>query len=1814
MSQVQYTPSRGVRVRARASRMLVVLLTMALPLGVAHAQTTVNPEDEYKKLIKVNEDIQPLGDTPFGERIGLYDGSLSFRQVDITVPGTGPTISVGRVFTMPSFGDRFDLQNRAFGEWDLDLPQIDTVTANQNNVKGWVVDTDAKTNICTSFGSPPPVAPPAGDTKRSDWETSSWWNGYQLNVPGVGSQELLHRDTTSTPTPGVAGLTYPIITKQNWVVGCLSQASNDATTQAFLAVAPDGTKYWLDHLSYRYMPGMTRPLGSSPVALAASPFHVLAATTDNLTRRQGRMLATRIEDRFGNWIAYAYSGDNVTDITASDGRHVSFAYIPNTSRISSITVQGGAAGQRTWSYGYTHSAQTLVDSLTSVTQPDGSAWTLNMDGLNGAFVDMRGSPSTCDALGTLAATYPSFTGQMTHPSGLTGSFTVHPVRRGRSNVYRVCENGPNLDTTNPTATGTWSDNPDASYSMAIQQEQRSGAGIGTQTWSYAYSPSNESWKQNCNSTCTGTVWTTVTYPDGHAERSTFSNRYDWTESQLLTEETFDGAADTTSRRKLVQYGYVAPASDPRSGAYPKLLGYTLAPRVNTDQVNLLAPLGSRVTYVDNDAFSWTVTAFDNWARPHQVQRYSSTSYCQPDAKIYQSAPFCVTEQSTYQDDYAHWVLGLPLQSDNLTAGETVSRNVYDPNSLTLSERYRFGNKVMGYAFNAQGQLASFTDGNGHTTSIPSYAFGIPSQINYPDGTGQTVSVDGFGQVTAIADQTGAVTQYGYDAIGRLARIDYPAGDAVAWAPKTFQYSYIGDARGLGGAHWVRVDTQGSWSRRTDYDVMMRPVALGTSEAGTGAGYVSSRTDYDWEGRKTFQSYPVDGAPDLNGMNLGVSTRYDVLGRPTQQFQHTELGDLLTSTSYPQGIGRQVTDPKGNVTTSHFEAFDAPAYDDVVSVQAPEGVVQTIQRDTYGNPVMITQGGLGQSVSKTLTYDGQHRLCRTWEPESGSEITAYDAADNVAWSVSGASFNDTGCGQDQVTDALKTQRGYDAMNRLTSVIYPAGTDPSTFTYDPRGNPATATAGMVSWTFGRNRLGLLTSEVLSVDGWSWGIGYGYGNRAALSSVTYPDGASVAYAPNGLMQPTQAGSYATGVSYYPDGDISAYTLGNGAIYSADKNARNLLSNFTFGKGGVPQVSEDLAYDANGNVSAITDESPANQRSKTMSYDGLNRLVSATAGQLWGTESYTYDTLNNIRTLTNGTGANTYNYNGSNQLTSITNAGTQVHGFQYDGRGNTISKDGQALSFDLANRLTSIPGKGVYTYDAAGRRVKKVTPDGTTYYGYNAAGQLMWEYDAATTNGTSYIYLGKKLVASKKGTISKVIGNIDGIAADNNSINGWACSTGLSQSIDVHLYVGGPAGSGAFLRAVTANLASESAIQQACHGSGSAYRFSIPLLEADKVTYYGQALYVHGISPVGGTNDLVTGSGLYAMPRSPNAPPAPAPATAAANADKSAVTVTWTAAARAARYEVWQVHNGAWASLYTGGALSAVASTPADGPYVYEVRACNDSGCSVYAETAQLNLLHVPAKVAAISAPATSTGSVPVSWSATTYATSYQVDHYDSSWSTVYNGPATSATFNESHSGAWFYRVRACNANGCGDYVASGGTTILLPPSPTPTLSGGGTTNSGAYGVSWSGSTDAASYNLVESANGGGWTGIQNNAAQSWSIGDRPDGTYAYMVQACNATACTGWSNQVAITVAHIPAVPTNIGMNHAQKGKLETYTLQWAAEAYATSYQIIRYPAGVTVYSGSGTTFQVESGFEPYDLKYTYAIRACSAVGCSAYSRTL
>ncbi|GAB2505970.1 RHS repeat-associated core domain-containing protein [Lysobacter humi (ex Lee et al. 2017)] len=125
-----------------------------------------------------------------------------------------------------------------------------------------------------------------------------------------------------------------------------------------------------------------------------------------------------------------------------------------------------------------------------------------------------------------------------------------------------------------------------------------------------------------------------------------------------------------------------------------------------------------------------------------------------------------------------------------------------------------------------------------------------------------------------------------------------------------------------------------------------------------------------------------------------------------------------------------------------------------------------------------------------------------------------------------------------------------------------------------------------------------------------------------------------------------------------------------------------------------------------------------------------------------------------------------------------------------------------------------------------------------------------------------------------SRVIGNIDGIDYPGGvpHLRGWACTTGSNTSIDVHVYAGGAYGTGSFVTSSRAAVASEPAVAAACQSTGTSHRFAVPLTEEIRRVHGGRTLHVHGISPVGQPNNVLSQSGTFSVPGLP--PPAPSPA----------------------------------------------------------------------------------------------------------------------------------------------------------------------------------------------------------------------------------------------------------------------------------------------------------------------------------------------------
>lgn len=1064
----------------------LVLTVSLLPVVPSHAQVT--PTDEYSKLITAGQHIQAVGARPFGENVNLYDGSLSFEVTDVSAPGIGPTLQLGRVLHAAEGSSDSDPNfQRPFGDWDLDVPRIETNSAHQTNVSGWQIlsnGTAGALDRCTDFNLPPPVvssSPPDGP-----WDAVRWWYGYHLIVPGYGNQLLLQRSSNNTHTP--ASGSYPIVTKRDWMVACGVTASDGG--EGFLAVAPDGTRYTFAHLVYWAMPGVQRPNGST--GNATSGVHPLKSDVDNLERRDAVMYVTQVEDRFGNTLTYNWSSsdpNNLVSIVASDGRELDLSYSAGSELINTVTLKAaGGASTRTWTYNYGGNA--VLPTLTSVQLPDGSAWSYQMGNLESANLNTAGGSCLQNTLPMLQSTAAS--GSMTSPSGLAATFTVTPTLHGRSYVPKACWS-PYAN-----STVTYANIPDEYYQFSVTKEVISGPGTPTATWTWSYSTPNQSWtSDSCasNNTCATTVYTDVTDPLGQDVRYTFSNRFDYTEGQLLRTDAYSGAVGSTDLRSVVNT-YANSTGNPWPGSY----GTSLQTRINFAQTEGVSPLLTSTESQQGATFTTSVNTFDSYARATSTTKSSSLG----DSK---------TDTTTYTDDASNWVLGLVTQT--ATNGIASSQTTYNSADQPY-QQYAFGKLVSTKTWNGNGTLATDTDGDNNKTTFSNWYRGLPQSITFADGTSKSATVNGNGWITALTDENGFTTNYGYDAMGRLASITYPAGDDVAWNPTLLSFTQVsGSELGIPGGHWKQTVTTGNDDAVTYFDAFWRPLVTEHYDAGNPSGTLSQVVhQYDADGRNVFTSYLVRSVTSYTQSVPGTHTSYDALNRVTQVQQDSELGTLTTSEQYLSGFETEVTDPRGYNTVTSYQAYGEPTTQWPVSITAPQGELTVIMRDAFGKPLSVTRTGTASGspqVTRSYVYDGYQQLCKRIEPETGATAFGYDGAGNLAWSAEGLNLPGT-----TTCDASAAQgsgqvvsRTYDTRNRIKSLSFPDGNGNQSWTYYADGLPSTITRqndngtnALVTNSYLYDKRRLLTSEALAETSEpTWTLGYGHDANGHLASEVYP-----------------------------------------------------------------------------------------------------------------------------------------------------------------------------------------------------------------------------------------------------------------------------------------------------------------------------------------------------------------------------------------------------------------------------------------------------------------------------------------------------------------------------------------------------------------------------------------------------------------------------------------------------------------------------------------------------------------------------------------
>ncbi|XXX73575.1 RHS repeat-associated core domain-containing protein [Sorangium sp. So ce134] len=686
----------------------------------------------------------------------------------------------------------------------------------------------------------------------------------------------------------------------------------------------------------------------------------------------------------------------------------------------------------------------------------------------------------------------------------------------------------------------------------------------------------------------------------------------------------------------------------------------------------------------------------------------------------------------YEHRLEPWLLSLPAweKVTSTTAGGTdaterrasfeftdegrIERVVVEPMDLSdLSDLEPDDTATVRYEYDAEGLLR-------HVTQT---ALGVPARrihMGYDGAPGHTApSViwndlghaqwfavhAGYGVVMAEMDANGVQTSRVHDDLGRL--VSRRSGGA---GEQTLSYEQRWDGV------TVRASDGGGASGFVELDISGRPWHAG--HVGHDGATVTSETTYDAFGRVIAESRParaLDEAPrtkrvyDSLGRLLrvvgpdGATTRYthsffetmasDPRGSRTKLVRDLD-GRVVQSISY-LGLTKLSTEP------DRFDDFRSTP----LTTRYEYGPFDQIERivDPDGNATVIA-------------YDARGRRTRLEDPDRGTTRFYYNGLGDLYLKVEGGeetNYEHDVIGRvERVTnDDGVTEYAWDTaehgMGRLASTASPDGTATS-YAYDKHG-----------------RLEWLTWQV---DGEPFEVRTTYDEQGRVETVAYPEVPGAprftvkhAYDSRGYLEriadvtadPASAGTPLWTVNARnDDGALLEAKYGSGVMLTRSYDpVTGRLESVEQRINGIALSSLRYAYYSDGRVKRRFD--PEGDRSESYVYDTLHRLRvwSLKAGGVDQATHYQYDRLGNLtRVLVDGEEREQNEYLDPRPHAVSSNLDGS---FYYDARGRLEQDPEREIrytSFDLPREITTSAGVTRFDYDAAGARVRKAGPAGTT------------------------------------------------------------------------------------------------------------------------------------------------------------------------------------------------------------------------------------------------------------------------------------------------------------------------------------------------------------------------------------------------------------------------------------------------------------------------------------------------------------------------
>ncbi|MEN5062294.1 RHS repeat-associated core domain-containing protein [Luteimonas sp. TWI1416] len=622
-----------------------------------------------------------------------------------------------------------------------------------------------------------------------------------------------------------------------------------------------------------------------------------------------------------------------------------------------------------------------------------------------------------------------------------------------------------------------------------------------------------------------------------------------------------------------------------------------------------------------------------------------------------------------------------------------------------------------------------------------------------------------------------------------------------------------------------------------------------------------------------EQYNINGYITRLASRQGVAWTFSYTNNYLQRVTHTS--GRYVQLTWSNGQLTKVTDPAGNAYTFTYTANALGSGRHRLATATPPGAPGTTVQYHYED-VRFPGGLTGKSFNglrySNFAYDANGRATLS---EHAGGVERYTFAYELNASAPPAP---------RPPPPPPSGGVCDTRTHVCSVPMSVGDRLRTTASVPTATAANAAAGTIRRAIVTNPLGKQTSYEFESGKLIATIGVASAHCAAASK-------AIVYDANGYPSITEDfNNNKTYTTYNARGQLLELRQAVGTPVERTTTYAWSASNRMTRRTLVGQVETTWTYDSKDRPTSIAMKNlsangvAGQVRKTTFAYTVHgNGLLASTSvdGPIAGTADQIisrYDATGAQTAEESSIGAVTFSdHNALGQPGKVTGLNGEVAQFSYDARGRLV----RARRFPAGT-----PADTTYRYLSSGLLGAVTQPDGQVRtYAYDAARRLVAESepeDGGSHAVIEYTLDPMSLVtqtivrsgarpAPPDSTIRGVIDGVFGNEGAGYSVSGWACASYYDAPIPVHMYLGGPAGSGTGFSGYNANLPSESAVSTACESQGSAHRFTISITTAMRQQHGGKAIHIHGISPAGGANLTIANSGSFRIPAMPSTNPPP-------------------------------------------------------------------------------------------------------------------------------------------------------------------------------------------------------------------------------------------------------------------------------------------------------------------------------------------------------